>query len=67
MGRLPPAFESIEVSILVLSPILASFRFSPEMSRKRRAKIPKMRNYLVGAISFIAVANFDAQGQAIAP
>jgi hypothetical protein len=52
---------------MVLSPILASFRFSPEMSRKRRAKIPKMRNYLVGAISFIAVANFDAQGQAIAP
>ena len=52
---------------MVLSPILASFRFSPEMSRKRRAKIPKMRNYLVEAISFIAVANFDAQGQAIAP
>jgi hypothetical protein len=41
--------------------------FSPEMSRKRRAKVPKMRNCLVGAISFIAVGNFDAKGQAIAP
>lgn len=48
LGRSPPAFESIEVSIIVSSPAWASFGFSQEICEKRRAKIQKMSNRLNG-------------------